>query len=178
MKQKRTMYRRNGVVVWGRYNSRRKPGHDYRSNGYYFVTLNTRGRTPAFGAVIQDEMRVSRIGAMVWECWYEIPTHFPFVRLDACVVMPDHVHAIIVIAHPPNAVLAVHPAHGTSQTLGSIVRGWKVGARNLMRVSGIDFDLWQRGLHDRIITSDEGLWRARRYIADNPKNYKRKRSSR
>lgn len=46
MKQKRTVYRRNGKVVWGRYNSRRKPGHDYRSNGYYFVTLNTKDRLP------------------------------------------------------------------------------------------------------------------------------------
>ena len=119
-------------------------------------------------------MQVSRIGAMVWKCWNDIPSHFPFVRLDACVVMPDHVHAIIVIAHPPDAVLAEQPEHGTSQTLGSIVRGWKVGARNLMKAAGVDFALWQRGFHDRIISSDEGLWRTRRYIRDNPKNYNQK----
>ena len=175
MKQKRTMYRRNGVMVWGRYNSQRKPGHDYRANGYYFVTLNIEGREPVLGVVASAVMTVSRIGAMVWECWYEIPKHFPFVQLDACIVMPEHVHAIIVIAHPPDAVLAEQPAHGTSQTLGSIVRGWKIGVRNVMQACGIDFDLWQRGFHDRIITSDDGLWRARRYIYNNPKNYKRRR---
>ena len=77
MKQKRTMYRRNGKVVWGRYNSRRKPGHDYRSNGYYFVTLNTKHRLPIFGEVVCGSMQVSRIGAMVWQCWNDIPLHFP-----------------------------------------------------------------------------------------------------
>jgi hypothetical protein len=46
-----------------------------------------------------------------------------------------------------------------------------------MKAHRIDFDLWQRAFHDRIITSDDGLWRARRYIYDNPKNYKRKRES-
>ena len=175
MKQKRTMYRRNGVMVWGRYNSQRKPGHDYRANGYYFVTLNSEGQDPVWGVVASAVMTVSRIGAMVWECWYGIPKHFPFVKLDACIVMPEHVHAIIVIAHPPDAVLAEQPASGTSQTLGSIVRGWKIGVRNVMKASDIDFDLWQRGFHDRIITSDDGLWRARRYIYNNPKNYKRRR---
>ena len=89
--------------------------------------------------------------------------------------MPDHVHAIIVIAHPPDAVLAEQPENGTSQTLGSIVRGWKVGVRNLMKAAGIDFALWQRGFHDRIISSDEVLWRTRRYVRDNPKNYNRKK---
>jgi putative transposase len=177
MKQKRTAYRRNGKVVWGRYNSRRKPGHDYRSNGYYFVTLNTKYRLPIFGEVVCGSMLVSRTGANVWVCWNDIPLHFPFVRLDACVVMPDHVHAIIVIAQPPDAVLAEQPENGTSQTLGSIVRGWKVGVRNRMKAAGIDFDLWQRGFHDRIICSDEGLWRTRRYIADNPKNDNRKKRS-
>ena len=175
MKQKRTMYRRNGVLVWGRYNSQRKPGHDYLSNGYFFVTLNIKGREPVLGAVTRAVMNVSCIGAMVWKCWYEIPNHFPFVKLDACIVMPEHVHAIIVIAHPHDAVLAEQPEHGTSQTLGSIVRGWKIGVRNLMKAYRIDFDLWQRAFHDRIITSDDGLWRARRYIYNNPKNYNRKR---
>jgi hypothetical protein len=135
MKQKRTMYRRNGNVVWGRYNARRKPGHDYRSNGYYFVTLNTKHRLPIFGEAVCGNMQLCRTGAMVWQCWNDIPLHFPFVR------------------------------------------GWKVGVRNRMKAAGIDFALWQRGFHDRIISSDEGLWRTRRYIRDNPKKYNRKKRS-
>jgi hypothetical protein len=82
-----------------------------------------------------------------------------------------------LIAYPPDAVLAEQPEIGTSQTLGSIVRGWKVGVRNLMKAAGIDFALWQRGFHDWIISSDEGLWRTRRYIRDNPKKYNRKKRS-
>ncbi len=159
--------------MWGRYIARRKSGHDYRSTGCYFVTLDTQHRLPV-GEVVCGSMQVCRTGAMVWQCWKEIPDHFAFVRLDACVVMPDHVHAIIVIAHPPDAVLAEQPENGTSQTLGSIVRGWKVGIRNLMKAAGISFALWQRGFHDWIISSDEGLWRTRRYIRDNPKKYNRK----
>ncbi len=42
-------------------------------------------------------MGLSKIGSRAWECWQEIPQHFPFVMLDAFVVMPDHVHGVLWI---------------------------------------------------------------------------------
>lgn len=54
----------------------------------------------AFGQVINGHMILSWLGRVAWACWFAIPEHFPFVRLDEFVVMPDHVHGIIIIDKP------------------------------------------------------------------------------
>ncbi|MDX2246466.1 MAG: transposase [Bacteroidia bacterium] len=80
--------------------SARAPFWDYGSNAAYFVTICTQNRVRYFGAVDGGEMVLSEIGQMAWDCWAEIPTHFPFVKLDEFVVMPNHVHGIIIIDKP------------------------------------------------------------------------------
>ena len=70
---------------------------DYGWNGAYFVTICTKNRIAYFGFVKKRKMYLSEIGKIVQKYWNEIPNHFPFVRLDAFVVMPNHVHGIIII---------------------------------------------------------------------------------
>ena len=50
-----------------------------------------------FGEMIRGEMHLSGIGHIASQMWYEIPDHFPFISLDAFVVMPNHIHGIIII---------------------------------------------------------------------------------
>src|SRR3989338_6303074 len=77
--------------------SSRLPNWDYSSNGYYFITICTKGRKQYFGEIINNVMCLSIIGEIAKKYWLEIPKHFPFVELDEFVVMPNHVHGIIVI---------------------------------------------------------------------------------
>ena len=70
---------------------------DYGSNAAYFVTICTKNRDLFFGNVVDGVMQPSQIGHLIEFYWFEIPNHFPFVVLDAFVVMPNHVHGIIVI---------------------------------------------------------------------------------
>ena len=70
---------------------------DYGSNAAYFVTICTAHRERFFGEIVQGEMQLSEIGLIAQEYWLRIPSHFPFVVLDAFVIMPNHVHGIIVI---------------------------------------------------------------------------------
>lgn len=70
---------------------------DYGSNAVYFVTICTQNRYCFFGNVKNKTMQLSEIGKMAEKYWYEIPVHFPFVKLGAFVVMPNHVHGIIII---------------------------------------------------------------------------------
>lgn len=70
---------------------------DYSSNGNYFITICTKDREHFFGEIINRKMNLSDIGRFAQKCWYEIPQHFPFVKLDAFVVMPNHIHGIIII---------------------------------------------------------------------------------
>lgn len=76
--------------------SARAPWWDYGNNAAYFVTICTRNREHYFGEIIQHTMRLTEIGKQAEICWNEIPEHFPFVIMDEFVVMPNHVHGILV----------------------------------------------------------------------------------
>ncbi len=73
---------------------------DYGSNAPYFVTICTHHRYHYFGKVVDGQMKLSELGLLAYKYWNEIPDHFPFVILDAFVVMPNHVHGIIIIDKP------------------------------------------------------------------------------
>jgi hypothetical protein len=68
-------------------------GYDYSQPGAYFVTICTRDRECLLGSVL----RLNEFGEIAQRCWEEIPGHFPSVELDAFVVMPNHIHAILVV---------------------------------------------------------------------------------
>jgi hypothetical protein len=74
----------------------RRKGHDYRQ-GVYFVTITAAARQPLFGEVRNGVVWLSAAGALIADVWMHLPIHFPSVRLDAFVVMPDHFHGILVL---------------------------------------------------------------------------------
>ena len=73
-------------------------GYDYASPGAYFVTIVTQDRACLFGEISRGRMHLNAAGMAAQTVWAAIPVHFPRVRLDAFVVMPNHVHGIILIA--------------------------------------------------------------------------------
>jgi putative transposase len=80
-----------------RIESARLKNWDYSTEGCYFVTICTQGRNHYFGGIDNGAMMLSEIGKITEQFWGEIPNHFPFVHLDEWVIMPNHVHGIIVI---------------------------------------------------------------------------------
>ena len=80
-----------------RVSSIRLPNWDYGSNAVYFITICTQNREFYFGKITEGKMNLSESGKMANHIWYEIPKHFSFVLLDEFVVMPDHIHGIIII---------------------------------------------------------------------------------
>lgn len=70
---------------------------NYGWNGSYFITICTKDRERHFGEIEKDEMYLSEIGKIANRCWEDIPNHFPFVKLGEFIVMPNHVHGIIII---------------------------------------------------------------------------------
>jgi putative transposase len=81
-------------------------GYDYRQPGWYFVTICTHGRQLWFGTVDAGGLQHNDAGRMIERWWAALPNKFPVVRTDTFVVMPDHIHGIIVIAAPGDAVNA------------------------------------------------------------------------
>ncbi len=77
-------------------NSLRLDGYDYTQAGLYFITLVTHGRVALFGEIKNGEMRLNQFGEIVEQAWVDLPQHYP-VELGAFVVMPNHVHGIIIL---------------------------------------------------------------------------------
>ncbi|KKT71352.1 MAG: hypothetical protein UX09_C0027G0007 [Candidatus Uhrbacteria bacterium GW2011_GWE2_45_35] len=77
--------------------STRLPNWDYANNGFYFITICTDDREHHFGEVRNGYIFLNKIGEVVNNFWLEIPHHFLFIGLDEFVVMPNHVHGILVI---------------------------------------------------------------------------------
>jgi len=80
---------------------------DYRHTGLYFVTICTYGMESCLGKIENNEMHLSETGKIAETCWIEIPDHFPFVKLHAWIIMPNHVHGIIEIL--PNERVGILP---------------------------------------------------------------------
>ena len=75
---------------------RRLREYDYAQDGAYSVTVCTDWRTHLFGRVTDGRVELNAVGRIVEKVWHELPEHYPHVELDAFVVMPDHVHGIVV----------------------------------------------------------------------------------
>jgi REP element-mobilizing transposase RayT len=80
--------------------SARLSSWDYSSNGAYFITICTRNREHFFGEIIDAKMNLSEIGVFANTCWINIQNHFPHFYLDEYIVMPNHVHGIVIIEKP------------------------------------------------------------------------------
>lgn len=145
---------------------------DYSSNAGYFVTICTKDKEHYFGSISKGIMQLSAMGHIANSCWYQIPNHFPFVELGAHIIMPDHVHGIVIIKknNPKNNPNPKNKFGPQSQNLASIIRGFKVGVTKNARQINPQFS-WQSRFHDSIIRDRKSYERISRYIIDNPKNW-------
>ena len=90
---------------------------NYADNASYFITICTANRQHYFGKIKNQNMELSDIGSFATKCWFEIPQHFPFVQLGAFIVMPNHVHGIVIIQKPENAVETLHATSSIREML-------------------------------------------------------------
>jgi REP element-mobilizing transposase RayT len=162
----------------------RLKGYDYAQAGAYFVTLCTQERACLFGEVVDGEMRLDAGRQIVRQCWAEIPIHFPRVALDAFVVMPNHVHGIIILTDDMKVgarhaeVGARHAVPQQTERFGqpvagsipTVIRSLKSAvAYRLNALRGTpDTPVWQRNYYEHIIRNERALIAIRAYILKNP----------
>ncbi|MFZ1693908.1 MAG: hypothetical protein WAT74_11975 [Flavobacteriales bacterium] len=171
--------------------------NDY-TRGAYFVTLCALDRRQWFGQIVghgeNAQMEPSDLGRVVLGQWHALPLHFAHLRLDQVQLMPDHLHAIVVLSGSGSGRASVsgstqrvdatvvaadaapnRPNGPPSGSLGAIIGAFKsattYGMNQLRNTPGQRY--WQRGFHDRAIrTTHSGEFeRIAKYIADNPKNW-------
>jgi REP element-mobilizing transposase RayT len=163
--------------------SMRLEGYDYGQAGLYFVTITTWQMECLFGVILEGEMVLNDAGRMAEIEWKRLVTRFPGVELDAFVVMPNHVHGIVVLGGQCaergeasgvgrvgilDSASPVQNADGVA--LGNVVGAYK--SRVARMVNGLrrrsGGAVWHRNYYEHIIRDDEDLERVRWYIAENP----------
>jgi len=146
---------------------------DYSTTGAYLVTVCTHKRECIFGRIKNEQVVFNEIGKLVRECWQEIPEHFRDLKLDACVVMPNHLHGIIIIqkaAGEPSRGPARGPSGSRKKALGAVVGFFKSSVTKRIRKSGLvrDKSIWQRGYYEHAVNNRADLENIRNYIVNNP----------
>ena len=152
---------------------------DYSQPGWYYVTLCTHNRQCFLGTVADGQMLASAAGAIVAEEWLRTPLVRLNVALDAWVLMPNHLHGIVIIKELPGRVgdemrdrtkAANKPgvARLVPGSLGAIVGQIKAVCKKRIRAVGMaDFE-WQPRFYDHIIRDAGALDKIRQYIVNNP----------
>lgn len=151
----------------------RKPNrlkhYDYSQSGWYFVTICTQNHKHHFGKIKNGKMILNEFGIIVKKYWNEIPIHYPTVELDESVIMPNHIHGIIVIDNDNVGDENFYPLHKTD--LSNIIKGFKIGVTKWCKDNNYPNFKWQRSFYDIIIRNEEELYNIRKYILQNPLNW-------
>jgi len=157
-----------------RVESSRLAGWDYSSSTWYFVTICTHDRACLFGLIEDDQMRLSMAGEIVADQWSCIAADSPHVSTDQFVIMPNHLHGIVILIEAP---METHlrglstPEDLHRPTLGSIIRQFKSRSTSRIWAAGHREFGWQARYHDRIIRGDRALAAIRKYIVNNPSKW-------
>ena len=217
-----------------RIESNRMPGWDYSGNGFYFITIVTQKMECILGEIMNGKMILSDFGEIAQNEWYKSFEIRQELILDEFVLMPNHLHALVVLKKPDNS----HGSYGSHvethgraslqsiqqsteqsteqsfrqsiqqstkqskfyrkpKSLSSFIAGYKSAVttkiNNLIdeyvKTHGENVEthslasqpifekynrknrLWQPNYHDHIIRNDDGYWRIKNYIKNNPKNW-------
>ncbi len=137
---------------------------DYGSGGCYFITICTQEREPHFrrGAQCAPEaglLPLSEMGKTVERTLLEIPAHYPNVKVDKYVVMPNHIHLILMLGAGDGGRTLCAP----TPTLSQVVRMMKETVTKRLGQK-----IWQKGFYDHIIRNESDYLRIWQYIDTNP----------
>jgi REP element-mobilizing transposase RayT len=150
----------------------RLKGYDYTQSGAYFVTIVAYQRECLFGEIVNGEMQLNEFGKIVQRAWFDLPKHYPHIELGTFCIMPNHIHAVIIIVGVGDVRVGLKSAP-TRHPLSEIVRALKsFSARRvneLRRTKGIP--VWQRNYYEHVIRSEEDHNRIHLYIESNPANW-------
>ena len=159
-------------------------GYDYTQAGAYFITICTYGREPLFGHVVAETVALSPYGRIVEQCWRGLARHTPALTLDVFVVMPDHLHGLLILQAPTDPSVSSGSADTADRPRGTMPGSVSALMQNFKSTSTRRVNcvrctsgtpLWQRDYYEHTVRDTADLDRIRRYIAENPVRWGRRR---
>ncbi len=167
--------------------SARLQNWDYASEGSYFITICTHNREHLFGEIENGKMKLSNVGIIADLMWYEMKNHVKNIELGGFVVMPNHIHGILILNNDivENEHISLHSDIASNvstknefmsaispkpNSISTIIRSYKSSVTKHANRLGFDFK-WQTRFHDHIIRDVASFEKIQNYIANNPKNW-------
>lgn len=164
--------------------------YDYSQSGIYFITICAENRECLFGKISEGQIVLNELGEIIKNEWEKTPIIRANVALDEFIVMPNHLHGIIIITNrrgvlpyapsynqPNKGVLPYAPTlnkfQSPSHNIGAIIRGFKSATAKQIDISrnAPGAPIWQRNYYERIIRDEKGMNSAKKYIIKNPLNW-------
>ena len=142
-----------------RFPERKNPrirGYDYATPNYYFITICTHHKKCLFWT----NGKLNCLGQIAYDAVQQIPTHFPQNRVEQFVIMPNHIHMILVV-EPGGA--------DTSVVVGS----FKSYVTRIVHGSDPQLKVWQTSYHDHVIRNQLQYERIWIYIESNPMRWEK-----
>ncbi|MFH1855633.1 MAG: transposase [Candidatus Omnitrophota bacterium] len=157
--------------------------YDYSQTGYYFVTICSKNKQNIFGKINNKfvgallacarndsvKIELTEIGQIIDNHWYDIPNQYDNIDVDEFIIMPNHIHGILIINKRAQA--------SSAPTISKIIRSFKSKItmeylkyinQNNLNVSG---KIWQRSFYDHVIRNEKSLQNIREYVLNNPQNW-------
>lgn len=185
--------------------SNRHKNWDYRNNGYYFITICTQNRKHFFGKIVDGKMELNKIGEIVHTQWYASEKIRQNIFLDEFVIMPNHIHGIVVIDNngdnngrdvlqnvstrnvPTTQNIYTNTTTNprnkfmseispSSNSLPMMIRQFKSAVTRHAGQIIPQFG-WQFNYYDHIVRNQKSLERIRKYIVNNPSMWQRDRNN-
>lgn len=159
---------------WPERKRQRLKGFDYSSDWYYFVTICTKDRKNYFGKIIRWKMRLNNYWKIAQENWKKIIQHYQNVKIDEFIIMPNHIHWIIILAgkdnyhsNISNNIQNRNENIHSLPNLSNVIKWFKIWCTKEIRNENLNF-WWQKSFFDRIIRNENQLEKTREYIKNNP----------
>ncbi|WP_414621403.1 transposase [Calothrix sp. CCY 0018] len=175
-----------------RIESTRLPDRDYAANGWYFVTICTKDCIYHLSnSVVSGKVQLTPIGEIAQQYFIDIPKYSKHTYVDAYVIMPNHLHGIVVIDKPSDIARARHKQIKADITesefmsqispkagsLSTIIRSYKSAVTRWCRRNQHEYFAWQERFYESIIRADDSIDRIRQYIINNPAKWEENKNN-
>ncbi|MCK4635541.1 MAG: transposase [Candidatus Moranbacteria bacterium] len=158
----------------------RLQNYDYSQNGYYFITICTKNKENYFGKIKNQKMFLNKFGKIIKEYWLKIEEVHNFVKLDKFVIMPNHIHGIIIIDkndyynvgicqwQTPTEQQNIKNINLPKKSIPSLINHFKGAVKKLANKNNYENFTWQRNYYEHIIRNEKSLVKIQEYIICNP----------
>ncbi len=159
---------------------------DYSNPGHYFITICTKGKRSLFGEIVSERVHLSKAGNIARDELLVSGEIRSEIELDGWVIMPNHVHAIVIIndvgmrgtrphamQETTNEGACPAPLQMKPRSLSSFVNGFKSAVTSRLRkmTGNSNLSIWQRNYYEHVIRNDKELNAVRQYIIENPSRW-------